>query len=189
MRIAELAIALGKNVRSVVGLDSSGAEVLRLRGRRDMRSTWSKTAEFHCGMDACCGAHHLGRRSELRDMTFGRRHRIMSGLMSWHRRTTIVSRGNCRRGDASNDAFRRDEDRDPLDMQTLHRSRERLIGERTARHQLRQSCWTAAAQSRAHDKLRRTPEADGPEGRLSSSSPNHAAGTHQNLGAMVSEPT
>jgi hypothetical protein len=26
-------------------------------------------------------------------------------------------------------------------------------------------------------------------GRLSSSSPNHAAGTHQNLGAMVSEPT
>ena len=27
------------------------------------------------------------------------------------------------------------------------------------------------------------------EGRLSSSSPNHAAGTHQNLGAMVSEPT
>jgi hypothetical protein len=34
-----------------------------------------------------------------------------------------------------------------------------------------------------------TPEADGPEGRLSSSSPNHAAGTHQNLGAMVSEPT
>jgi hypothetical protein len=42
--------------------------------------------------------------------------------------------------------------------------------------------------SRYH-KLRRAPEADEPEGHLSSSSPNYAAGTHQNLGAMLSEPT
>ena len=45
MKIAVLAIDLGKNVCSVVGLDPSGAMVLRRRVRRDtLGSTWSQDA-------------------------------------------------------------------------------------------------------------------------------------------------
>ena len=47
MTIAVLGIDLGKNSCSLVGLDAGGRVVLRRRMRREM--------------EACCGAHHMGR--------------------------------------------------------------------------------------------------------------------------------
>src|SRR6476469_3368570 len=62
MKIAVLGIDLGKNVCSVVGLDSSGAVVLRRRVRRDtLIDLVAKLPACIVGMEACCGAHHLGR--------------------------------------------------------------------------------------------------------------------------------
>jgi transposase len=62
MKIAVLGIDLGKNVCSVVGLDSSGAVVLRRRVRRDtLIDLVAKLPSCIVGMEACCGAHHLGR--------------------------------------------------------------------------------------------------------------------------------
>jgi hypothetical protein len=57
-----LRIDLGENVCSIVGLDASGAVVLR---RRVLRETLidlvAKLPACIVGMEACCGAHHLGR--------------------------------------------------------------------------------------------------------------------------------
>jgi hypothetical protein len=58
MKIAMLGIDLGKNVCSVVGLDASGAVVLRRRVRRDtLIDLVAKLPACIVGMEACCGAH------------------------------------------------------------------------------------------------------------------------------------
>ena len=56
MKIAVLGIDLGKNVCSVVGLDLSGAVVLRRRVRRDtLIDLVAKLPSCIVGMEACCG--------------------------------------------------------------------------------------------------------------------------------------
>lgn len=62
MAIVVLGIDLGKNTCSLAGTDASGRVVLRRRLRR------GSVMEFVCrlgpcvvAMEACCGAHHLGR--------------------------------------------------------------------------------------------------------------------------------
>lgn len=61
--IKVLAIDLGKDVCSIVGLDEAGNVLLRRRMRRD--SVLKLTAGMpNCviAMEACGGAHHLGRQ-------------------------------------------------------------------------------------------------------------------------------
>ena len=62
MDVSVLGIDLGKNSCSVVGLDANGWIVLRWRMRRD--GVVELTAGLPAcvmAMEACCGAHHLGR--------------------------------------------------------------------------------------------------------------------------------
>ncbi len=62
MQIAVLGIDLGKNSCSIVGLDVGGAVVLRRRTRREgIIKLAAKLKPFVVAMEACCGAHHLGR--------------------------------------------------------------------------------------------------------------------------------
>lgn len=62
MDISVLGVDLGKNVCSVVGLDASGAVVMRRRVRRETLITLAeKLPACIIGMEACCGVHHLGR--------------------------------------------------------------------------------------------------------------------------------
>src|SRR6202050_3239801 len=62
MDIAVLGGGLGKNVCSVCGLDASGAVVMRRKVRREtLVALAEKLAPCVVGMEACCGAHHLGR--------------------------------------------------------------------------------------------------------------------------------
>jgi hypothetical protein len=62
MAITVLGIDLGKNSCSVVGLDGSGAVVLRRRlHRENVIKLASDLAPLRNGDGACCGAHHLGR--------------------------------------------------------------------------------------------------------------------------------
>ena len=62
--ISVLGVDLGKNVCSVVGLDASGAVVMRRRMRREtLIGLAEKLPACIVGMEACCGSHHpLGRR-------------------------------------------------------------------------------------------------------------------------------
>src|SRR3712207_6255520 len=62
MQIAVLGIDLGKNSCSVVGLDGAGRVVLRRRMQRDgVAKLAAGLPACVVAMEACCGAHHLGR--------------------------------------------------------------------------------------------------------------------------------
>ena len=134
MKIAVLGIDLGKNVCSVVGLDPSGAVVLRRRVRRDtLIDLVAKLPSCIVGMEACCGAHHLGRLFAAQ----GHDIRLMSP--EYVRPYVKAQKNDDRDAEEIAEAATRPTMRfvemkteDQLDMQTLHRSRERLVGERTA---------------------------------------------------------
>ena len=136
MDIAVLGVDLGKNVCSVVGLDASGTVVMRRRVRREtLIALAEKLAPCVVGMEACCGAHHLGRAFAAH----GHDVRLMSPE---YVRPYVKAQKNDDR-DAEGISGGSGETRltmrfvelksqDQLDMQTLHRSRDRLVGERTA---------------------------------------------------------
>ena len=134
MKIAVLGIDLGKNVCSVVGLDASGAVVLRRRVRRDtLIDLVAKLPACLVGMEACCGAHHLGRLFAIQ----GHNIRLMSP--EYVRPYVKAQKNDDRDAEGIAEAATRPTMRfvemkteAQLDMQTLHRSRERLVGERTA---------------------------------------------------------
>lgn len=62
MSIVTLGIDLGKTVCSLVGLDTAGTVVMRKRLRRAGLVAFVLDLD-RCvvAMEACCGAHHLGR--------------------------------------------------------------------------------------------------------------------------------
>src|SRR3954464_10854044 len=62
MQIAVLGIDLGKNSCSLAGLDNAGRVVMRRRMRRESVIKFAASlAPYLVAMEACCGAHHLGR--------------------------------------------------------------------------------------------------------------------------------
>src|SRR6476660_1167585 len=88
-----------------------------------------------CGvaMEACCGAHHLGRLLTAQGHTV----KLMSP--EYVRPYVKAQKNDDRDAEGLAEAATRPTLRfvemtteDQLDMQTLHRSRERLVGERTA---------------------------------------------------------
>ena len=74
-KVAVLGIDLGKNSCSLAGLDASGALVLRRRtGRQGILALAQRLPPCVVAMEACCGAHHLGRLLRAR----GHQVRLMS---------------------------------------------------------------------------------------------------------------
>ncbi len=65
MTIVTLGLDLGKNWIHIVGLDETGRIVQRRRVKRGrlLAQTGNMPACL-IGMEACCGAHHLGRALE-----------------------------------------------------------------------------------------------------------------------------
>ena len=134
MKIAVLGIDLGKNVCSLVGLDENGAVVMRRRAKRDVLVEYvGKLPPCIVGMEACCGAHHLGRlfASQGHDV------RLMSP--EYVRPYVKAQKNDDRDAEGIAEAATRPTMRfvaikseAQRDMQTLHRSRDRLVGERTA---------------------------------------------------------
>ena len=134
MQITILGIDLGKNSCSVVGLDDGGRVVVR---RRMHRASVIKFAGslMPCvvAMEACCGAHHLGRLLRAQ----GHEIRLMSP--EYVRPYVKAQKNDERDAEAIAEAATRPTMRfvelkaeEQLDMQTLHRVRDRLVGERTA---------------------------------------------------------
>jgi transposase len=63
MKIVMLGIDLGKNVCSLTGLDETGAVVLRRRMKHvSVLAFTGQMEKCTVAMEACCGAHHLGRQ-------------------------------------------------------------------------------------------------------------------------------
>ncbi len=134
MKIAVLGIDLGNTSCSVVGLDGTGHVVMRRRMHRDSVIKFaSGMAPCVVAMEACCGAHHLGRI--VRD--HGHQVRLMSP--EYVRPYVKAQKNDDRDAEAIAEAATRPTMRfvelksaEQLDMQSLHRVRDRLVGERTA---------------------------------------------------------
>ena len=63
MQIATIGIDIGKSSFHVVGLNARGAIVRRRRcSRNQLMRELANLPPCLVGMEACCGAHHLGRR-------------------------------------------------------------------------------------------------------------------------------
>jgi transposase len=134
MKIAVLGIDLGKNSCSVVGLDDVGAVIKRRRMRRQSIIAFTRSLPACVvAMEACCGAHHLGRLLRSQGHTV----RLMSP--EYVRPYVKAQKNDDRDAEAIAEAATRPTMRfvelkseEQLDMQSLHRARDRLVGERTA---------------------------------------------------------
>lgn len=121
MDIAVLGIDLGKNSCSVVGLDGSGKVILRRRmQRKTIMVLASKLSPCVVAMEACCGAHHLGRILSAQGHTL----RLMSPERDAEAIAEAATRPTMR--------FVTLKSQEQLDMQTLHRARDRVVRERTS---------------------------------------------------------
>ena len=129
-----IGIDLGKNSCSVVGLDAIGRVVLRRRVRRDgLVGLAAKLPGCIVAMEACCGAHHLGRQLEAQ----GHEVRLMSP--EYVRPYVKAQKNDDRDAEAIAEAATRPTMRfvavkteAQLDVQILHRARDRLVGQRTS---------------------------------------------------------
>ena len=134
MQIAVLGIDLGKNSCSLVGLDQAGKVVMRRRMRRETVIVFAdKLPVCVVAMEACCGAHHMGRLLARQ----GHEVRLMSP--EYVRPYVKAQKNDDRDAEAIAEAATRPTMRfvelkseEQLDMQTLHRVRDRLVGERTS---------------------------------------------------------
>jgi len=138
--IVILGIDLGKNVCSLVGVDEDGAVVLRRRMRRQTVLTFAaKLPSCVVAMEACCGAHHLGRLLTAQGHTV----KLMSP--EYVRPYVKAQKNDDRDAEGIAEAASRPtmrfvdlKSQEQLDLQSLHRVRSRLVGvRRTLLNQLR----------------------------------------------------
>lgn len=133
MTIMMLGIDLGKNSCSVAGLDAAGKVVLRRRMQpKTIVSFASKLPPCVVAMEACCGAHHLGRLLA----SLGHEVRLMSP--EYVRPYVKAQKNDDRDAEAIAEAATRPtmrfvelKSQEQLDVQSLHRVRSRLVGART----------------------------------------------------------
>lgn len=132
--IAVLGIDLGKNSCSLAGLDAAGAVVLRRRLSREAVVAFTeKLPPCIVAMEACCGAHFLGRTLA----TQGHIVRLMSP--EYVQPYVKAQKTDDRDAEAIAEAATRPtmrfvslKSQEQLDLQALHRARERLVLARTA---------------------------------------------------------
>jgi transposase len=132
--IAVLGIDLGKNSCSLAGQDATGAIVTRRNMTRDGVVAFTETLPpCVIAMEACCGAHFLGRTFEAQ----GHEVRLMSP--EYVQPYVKAQKTDDRDAEAIAEAATRPTMRfvtlkseAQLDLQVLHRARERLVLGRTA---------------------------------------------------------
>lgn len=133
MSIVTIGIDLGKNSCSLAGLDERGAVVLRRRMQpATVVSFASKLAPCTIAMEACCGAHHLGR------MLTAQGHTVKLMSPEYVRPYVKAQKNDDRDAEAIAEAATRPtmrfvelKSQEELDIQTLHRVRSRLVTART----------------------------------------------------------
>src|SRR5262250_2168715 len=131
--IATMGIDIGKNSFHVVGLDRRGAIVLRQKwSRGQIEARIANMPPCLIGMEACVGAHHLSRKLQAH----GHDARLMPA--KYVRAYSKGQKNDFRDAEAIAEAVQRStketattETADQLDLQALHRVRERLVRQRT----------------------------------------------------------
>ena len=131
--VAVIGIDIGKNSFHVVGLDDRGAIVLRQKwSRGQIEARLANTPRCLVGMEACDGAHHLSRKLQ----TLGHDARLMPA--KYVRPYSKGQKNDFRDAEAIAEAVQRPtmkfvatKTAEQLDLQALHRVRERLVRQRT----------------------------------------------------------
>ena len=131
--IAVIGIDIGKNSFHVVGHDRRGAIVLRQKwSRGQVEARLANLSPCLIGMEACVGAHHLSRKLQL----LGHNARLMPA--KYVRPYSKGQKNDFRDAEAIAEAVQRptmkfvaSKTADQLDLQALHRVRERLVSQRT----------------------------------------------------------
>ncbi len=132
--IAVIGIDIGKNSFHIVGLDGRGAIVLRQKwSRGQVEARLVNMPPCLIGMEACVGAHHLSRQLKA----FGHDARLMPA--SYVRPYSRGQKNDFRDAEAIAEAVLRPTMKfvaiktvEQLDLQALHRVRERLVCQRTS---------------------------------------------------------
>jgi transposase len=145
--IAVVGIDIGKNSFHVVGLDKRGAIMLRQKwSRGQVEARFANMPPCLVGMEACVGAHHLSRKLN----SLGHDARLMPA--KYVRPYSKGQKNDFRDAEAIAEAVQRPtmkfvatKTADQLDLQALHRVRERLVSQRTGIiNQIRAFLWSAA---------------------------------------------
>jgi transposase len=131
--IAVVGIDIGKNWFHIVALDNRGAIVLRQRwSRNQVEGRFANVPPCLIGMEACVGAHHLSRKLKA----LGHDARLMPA--KYVRPYSKGQKNDFRDAEAIAEAVQRPtmkfvstKTAEQLDLQALHRVRERLVSQRT----------------------------------------------------------
>jgi transposase len=132
--VATIGIDIGKNTFHLVGLDGNGAIVLRQKfSRRQVEARLANMPPCLVGMEACVGAHHLSRQLKA----LGHDARLMPAR--YVRPYSKGQKNDFRDAEAIAEAVLRPTMKfvaiktvEQLDLQALHRVRERLVCQRTS---------------------------------------------------------
>ena len=131
--VATMGIDIGKNSFHVIGLDQRGAIMLRQKwSRRQIEARLANIPPCLIGMEACVGAHHLSRKLQ----SHGHDARLMPA--KYVRPYSKGQKNDFRDAEAIAEAVQRPtmkyvatKTAGQLDLQALHRVRERLVRQRT----------------------------------------------------------
>jgi transposase len=131
-----IGIDIGKNSFHIVGLDDRGAIVLRQKWpRSQVEARLANIPPGLIGMEACVGAHQLSRKLKA----LGHDARLMPAR--YVRPYSKGQKNDFRDAEAIAEAVQRPtmkfvatKTADQLDLQALHRVRERLVSQRTPAH-------------------------------------------------------
>jgi transposase len=134
MRVSTLGIDLGKTSFHAVGLDETGEPILRRRFSRTQLLHYSATmAPCLVGLEACCGAHYLGRalRAQGHDVRLMPPQYVRPFVKS-HKNDYIDAEAIAEAVQRPTMRFVPIKTDDQLDLQALHRVRNRLVARRTS---------------------------------------------------------
>jgi transposase len=134
VEIAIIGIDIGKYSFHIVGLDRKGAIVLRQKwSRGQVESRLANMSPCLIGMEACVGAHHLARKLAA----LGHRPQLMPA--KYVRPFARGQKNDFNDAEAIAEAVQRPtmkfvavKSTEQLDLQALHRVREKLVSQRTA---------------------------------------------------------
>jgi transposase len=132
--IAVIGIDIGKNSFHIVGHDKRGAIMLRQKwSRGQVETRLANLPPCLIGMEACVGAHHLSRKLQM----LGHDARLMPA--KYVRPYSKGQKNDFGDAEAIAEAVQRPtmkfvatKTAEQLDLQALHRVRERLVSQRTA---------------------------------------------------------
>jgi len=132
-QIAVIGIDIGKNSFHIVGLDKRGAIILRQKwSRSQVEARFANMPPCVIGMEACVGAHHFSRKLNR----LGHDARLMPA--KYVRAYSKGQKNDFRDAEAIAEAVQRPtmkfvatKTSEQLDLQALHRVRERLVSQRT----------------------------------------------------------